>query len=293
MSGTFRDFLRLHMDVMRTHQDMVAGTLARARMRKLAPAAGTARPVVTLPGFGASSRTHNRMVAYLNQCGYRARTFEAGFPTEGTIVEFARKLDNTLGRLVRELADAHGHGVALVGQSAGGLFAREFVRLFPQEIDRVITLGAPTADPMHAHLHNRALELLIQRLSGAGGFEEQAGPEGLLHWRHGQPALPYVAICSPVDGVIHEQTALLPAETVRRSSLRAPRENLRVRCSHFGMSYNPFVILAVADRLGQPRDAWEEFDPRGYFPRLSERLLRHIFPDPGDCPSADLAVSNA
>jgi hypothetical protein len=35
----------------------------------------------------------------------------------------------------------------LVGQSAGGLYAREFARMFPGEIDRVITLGSLTGRP--------------------------------------------------------------------------------------------------------------------------------------------------
>ena len=85
-------------------------------------------------------------------------------------------------------------------------------------------------------------------MSGAGGFEEQSGPGGLLHWPHNKPTRPFVAICSPVDGAISEETALVPADTVARSIKRAPRENVRIRCSHFGMAYNPFVFLAVADR---------------------------------------------
>ena len=287
MRGTFQDLMRLHRDAMRTPRDYLAGALAQSRLEKLAPHVDSAPPVVTLPGFGASARTHARLVAYLNHCGYKAQTFEAGFPTEGTIIEFVRKLDATLGQLVRGLADAHGSAVALVGQSAGGLFSREFARLFPQEIDRVITLGAPTADPDKHHLNNRALELLIRRMAGAGGFEEQAGPDGLLHWPHSQPALPYVAICSPVDGAIHEETALVPARTVARSSSRAPRENIRVRCSHFGMSYNPLVILAVADRLGQRGDWWEDFEPRHYFPYLPQRMLRRFFPDPSGGPGGE------
>jgi pimeloyl-ACP methyl ester carboxylesterase len=277
------------MDMLRTQQDFLAGVLGRSRMEKLAPKAASERPVVTLPGFGAPASSHARLVSFLDHCGYAAQTFEAGFPTDETIPDFVRKLDGSLGVLIKELADRHGARVSLVGQSAGGMFSREFAKFYPEHIDRVITLGAPTADPAMGHLHNRALELLIRRMSGAGSFEEQSGPGGIVHWPHNKPEIPFVAICSPVDGAITEATALVPADTIARSVKRAPRENLRIRCSHFGMAYNPFVFLAVADRLGQRRDSWQDFDPRAYFPRAPGLLLRKIYPSTIE-PDADQGV---
>jgi pimeloyl-ACP methyl ester carboxylesterase len=271
-------FVRLQMDMLRTPQDFLAGLLGRSRMQKLAPVASSPRPVITLPGFAAPASSHARLVSFLNQCGYAAETFEAGFPADETIPEFVRKLDISLGVLIQDLADRHGCRVSLVGQSAGGMFSREFAGFYPDHIDRVITLGAPTADPTMGHLHNRALEMLVRRISGAAGFEAQSGPDGLLHWPHNQPTLPYVAICSPVDGAVSEATALVPAQTIARSIKRAPRENIRIRCSHFGMAYNPFVFLAVADRLAQKRSDWQDFDPYVYFPKLPQLLLRRVFP---------------
>jgi pimeloyl-ACP methyl ester carboxylesterase len=278
MESFLSGFVRLQMDMLRTPQDFLAGVLGGPRMQKLAPVATSLKPVITLPGFSAPASSHARLVSFLNQCGYAAQTFEAGFPADETIPEFVRKLDPSLGVLIRDLAERHGSRVSLVGQSAGGMFSREFAGFYPDHIDRVITLGAPTADPTMGHLHNRALELLVRRISGAEGFEAQSGPGGLLHWPHNKPALPYVAICSPVDGAVSEATALVPAETIARSIKRAPRENIRIRCSHFGMAYNPFVFLAVADRLDQKRSDWQDFEPRVYFPKVPELLLRRVFP---------------
>jgi pimeloyl-ACP methyl ester carboxylesterase len=271
-------FFRLQMDMWRTPQDFLAGVLGRSWLEKIAPYSVTVRPVITLPGFAAPASSHARLVSLLNQCGYAAQTFEAGFPADETIPAFVRKLEPSLGVLIRDLADRHGSRVSLVGQSAGGMFSREFAGMYPDHIDRVITLGAPTADPSMGHLHNRALELLVKRISGAEGFEAQSGPGGLLHWPHNKPGLPYVAICSPVDGAVSEATALVPAQTIMRSIKRAPRENIRIRCSHFGMAYNPFVFLAVADRLGQERGDWRDFNPRIYFPNAPRLLLQRVFP---------------
>jgi pimeloyl-ACP methyl ester carboxylesterase len=288
MASVLSDFMRLQMDMLRTPQDFMAGVLGRSWMEKLAPVAKTERPVITLPGFAAPASSHARLVGFLNSCGYAAQTFEAGFPADETIPDFVRKLDASLGVLIKELAERYGTRVSLVGQSAGGMFSREFAAFYPGHIDRVITLGAPTADPTMGHLHNRALEVLVKRISGAAGFEEQSGPKGILHWAHNKPTLPYVAICSPVDGAVSEATALVPAETVSRSSKRAPRENIRIRCSHFGMAYNPFVFLAVADRLGQNRSMWQDFDPAAYFPRCPRRLLHRVFPVTGSLDSLSI-----
>jgi hypothetical protein len=132
------------------------------------------------------------------------------------------------------------------------------------------------------HLDNRMLELLVKRDSKTSGFDELNGPEGLLHWPPGSPAIPYVAICSPVDGAVREETALIPAATVAQSNGEAPRENIRIRSSHFGMACNPFALLAVADRLGQEKGNWTNFNPEVYFSKMPTRLREKYFPPTGD-----------
>ncbi len=278
MAGMLKGFLSLQADFLRTPLDLMAGRLGNSWLKQNAPATRERRAVVTLPGFAASTSTHRRLVSLLNHCGYDAQTFGSGTPGKEGIRGFVRNREPSLGVLIKELADRHGTGVALVGQSAGGLYAREFARMFPDEIDRVVTLGSPTADPRMSHLHNRALELLVKRVSKTSGFEELNGPEGLLHWPLGSPAIPYVAICSPVDGAVTEETALIPAETVGRSDSGAPRENIRIRSSHFGMACNPFVLIAVADRLGQDRGNWTDFTPGAYFPNMPAWLRNKYFP---------------
>ena len=88
MVGLLNGFIRLQMDMLRTPQDFLAGVLGRSRLEKIAPGTATLRPVITLPGFSAPASSHARLVSFLNQCGYAAQTFEAGFPVDETIPDF-------------------------------------------------------------------------------------------------------------------------------------------------------------------------------------------------------------
>ncbi|WP_157976504.1 esterase/lipase family protein [Parahaliea mediterranea] len=279
MKRMLEDALKLQRDFSRSTLDRGAAAALDRWLRWRAPRTEQPRPVITLPGFAAPRSSHKSLRRFLADRGFVVETFQAGFPRGETIPEFVDNLEQQLGPQIRVLSERYGCGVSLVGQSAGGLFAREVAGRFGEHIDRVITLAAPTNDPAQAGLQNRALEWLVGRLSGAADFNEQAGEGGLFHWPADTPRLPYVAICSPVDGAVPEPTALIPDTTVANSSAAAPRENLRVRCSHFGMHRHPLVLLALADRLCQPRDNWQPFQPRDYIRFLPDAALRHHFPE--------------
>jgi hypothetical protein len=48
------------------------------------------------------------------------------------------------------------------------------------------------------------------------------------------------------------------------------------------MSVNPWVLLAIADRLVQDRADWESFDPYRYFPENLAAVVSRLFPARGD-----------
>jgi hypothetical protein len=117
-----------------------------------------------------------------------------------------------------------------------------------------------------------------------------AGRRGLLHLDADQPSLPCVSIHSPYDGIVDEASSRIPQYIVDDAEPSAPRENLRVMSSHVGMSVNPWVLLAVADRLAQSRDDWIEFEPRDYFSEGLSWLIPLFYPAEGDdAPRADIA----
>ena len=120
---------------------------------------------------------------------------------------------------------------------------------------------------------------------------ELAGRAGLLHWDADQPALPCVSIHSPLDGVVDEASSVIPQYIVEQSDNSAPRENLRVLSSHIGMSVNPCVLLAIADRLVQDRDSWQVFDPYRYYSETLQGAVSRLYPpQSGEDGNADIAA---
>jgi hypothetical protein len=146
------------------------------------------------------------------------------------------------------------------------------------DVDRVIMLGSPSFHPYRVDHHNRVLEAATywanRKLSS-----EFRGRRGLLHWDPDDPPMPCVAIHSPVDGFADEGTCHIPDYIVAQSGRRAPRENIRVLSSHLGMSVNPWVLLAVADRLVADRADWRPFEPRAYFAGALRPLMRVVYPE--------------
>ncbi len=206
------DFLRLQLDLLGARGELAAGMTSNWLLNKVAPDGGGNRPVVTLPGFLASGRTLVRLNRFLNNNGFAAESWGLGRNLGPDNGGWSHKLDQLtlqFGDKIRKLADRNGAHVALVGQSLGGVYARELALQFPDVIDRVIMLGSPTFHPYIKAHHNRVIALLgswMTRQSPA----DLADRAGLLHWEAGQPPLPCVAIHSPIDSVIHEATSVIP-----------------------------------------------------------------------------------
>ena len=251
---------------------------------KVAPHAKGNRPVVTIPGFLASETTLSRLARFLNRHGFATQSWGMGrnLGAQGESWDHAiDRMRHEVGATIRRLADEYSAPVALVGQSLGGVYARELAAHMPAEIDRVIMLGAPTLHPYILSHHNRVIAQMgywVSRQSHA----EMAGRRGLLHLDPDHPPLPCVSIHSPYDGVVGESSAVIPWYIIEQSDNSAPRENLRVLSSHIGMSVNPWVLLAIVDRLVQDRDDWGPFDPYRYFPESLEALVSRLFPAHGD-----------
>lgn len=273
-SKELKDFLRLQLDLNLARQDFTAGLLwGKVLLDRAVVPDGAGRAVITLPGFGAPPASLARMNSFLRRHNYKIQSFDGGTPEGQTFHQYIEsELCPALNQRVQRLADQTGAPVSLVGQSAGGLYAREFARRFSDDVDRVITLGTPTFHPNLKPHANAALAYIVRRTSGMDDHD-MVGEEPLLHWRANEPQLPYVAIYSPIDGAVSEVEAAIPDDIVASASAASPRENVVVYCSHFGMTLNPLVLIAVADRLGQSRDQWAEFDGSQYLPRALQKSV--------------------
>lgn len=274
------DLLRLQLDLLGARADLAASLFGGAALRRVAPVASQARPVLSIPGFLASDASLTRLNRFLAAQGFTARSWGLGRNLGSRGEDWPRHLDALRTRLsgrVKAMADACSAPVALIGQSLGGVYARELALRMEGEIDRVIMLGAPTFHPYKADRHNRVIGAVghwVQRQT----VSELAGRDGLLHWDWERPAMPCVAIHSPVDGIVDEDACRIPGYIVDHCGPAAPRENVRVLSSHLGMAVNPWVQLAIVDRLLCPAAEWRPFEPRDYLPGALLPLLGVVYP---------------
>jgi pimeloyl-ACP methyl ester carboxylesterase len=278
------DFLRIQADLLAARVELGLSLSGSFLLDRAAPSGGGNRPVVTIPGFLASETTLSRLARFLNRHGFEAESWGMGRnlgPQGNSWKELLDQMKSEVGGTIRRLADEHAAPVALIGQSLGGVYARELAAHMPDEIDRIIMLGSPTLHPYVRTGHNRVIAQMSYWMSRQS-HAEMAGRRGLLHLDSDQPALPCVSFHSPCDGVVDESSSVIPQYIVDQSDNSAPRENLRVFSSHVGMSVNPWVLLAVADRLVQDRSNWEPFDPYRYFPTNLDSLVSKLYPAQSD-----------
>lgn len=289
--GIILEFARLQTDVALARQEMLIGMAAKPLLEKASIPDGDGRPVMLLPGFGANEALLKRLAAFLEHCGYVVEIFVPGFPKDEDLHDFIDKIAIEMSRRIAELKESTGKSVSLIGQSAGGLYSREFARRYPADIDRVITLGSPTFCPENQHLQNQALTAIIQRAFGTDA-ETTFARGRFLHWEKDNPQIPYVAIYSPIDGAVKAETAVIPEHSLNGSTDGAIRENIAIIASHFGMVQNPLVMLAVADRLGADKHDWCAFDSSEYLPESMQKVQTLAYPsvdlDKYEIPVADL-----
>jgi dienelactone hydrolase len=205
---------------------------------------GDGHPVLALPGFLASDLSMAPMRRYLRELGYDAQAWRMGRNTGG----IARMRPALLNRL-NAIHDAGGRKVSLVGWSLGGIYARDLALQAPDKIRSVITLGSPFAGDVRATNARR----LYEALSGEK-IEESSELQAIA----GELPVPVTSIYSRGDGVVNWRTCLLrPSDTA---------ENIEVHlASHTGLSVNPAVLWAIADRLARPEGEFRQFDRSGPF----------------------------
>ncbi len=245
-------------------------------LRRLAPRPSTPKAVVTLPGFGGPEVSLNPLNAFLNRQGFLAEGWGLG-TNRGP--RGADAIPEMVGRLIpkiERLADRTGDKVALVGQSLGGIYAREIARRAPGLIDRVVTLGSPAYLKADGLEHMNATLRLAMRWINGKEVEDHLNdtrPEAL----HEAPPVPLVAIFSALDGVVDETTTAIPTADLTFEG-RLPRENIEIVGSHCGMAVNPIVLIAICDRLLADPAHWRPFDARAYAPTGTGFAAKIFYP---------------
>ncbi len=204
---------------------------------------GDGHPVMVLPGFGTADWYMLPLRIFLKRLGYQAHGWHLGLN-----LGYTKKLDHQLRKRLTEVYDSHGQKVSLVGWSLGGVYAREMARWRPNMVRFVITLGSPfAASPKGTNVWR-----LYEYVSGQKIDEMDSK---LLSRIQTPPPVPSTAIYSRTDGVTAFKCCI---------EKDAPHcENIEVPSSHCGLTHNPIVLWALADRLAQPEDNWQRFKRKG------------------------------
>jgi hypothetical protein len=224
------------------------GTLAVMLPALAALPRGDGHPVLVLPGFMAGDESTYILRQYLTFMGYKALPWKLGRNTgKPEILEF--KLDERL----QEICEKYEGKVSLIGQSLGGVFARELARRHSEKVKQVITLGSPFSVGESGSVNS-----LVTRL-----FEHQSGMSVKamrerfdVSDQDKAPSVPMTAIFSKGDGIVNWRAC-------RELASGMKVQNIEVRGSHCGMAFNPAIYYIIRNRLSQNEDAWEKYHRPG------------------------------
>jgi len=214
----------------------------RRLLNSLGP--GDGHPVMVLPGFLASDGYNASLRRFLKGLGYRTHGWGQG----QNLGPRGDTLQSLINR-VTMLGDRYGKPVSLIGHSLGGIFAREIAREEPTLVRQVISLGSPFGRGRHSGSYPARL------------FEALNPTDDLpvaLDDLHRAPPVPTTAVYSKGDGIVNWRTSLQNPDFADAST-----QNIQIRGSHCGMTFNPTVRYIIADRLRQSIEDWQPFRVSG------------------------------
>jgi pimeloyl-ACP methyl ester carboxylesterase len=120
------------------------------------------RPVAVLPGFAADDASTLPLRAFLRRLGHEVEGWRLGRNRGHLDALVPRVAERVLERAARR-----GEGIHLIGQSLGGVIAREVARDRPAAVVQVITLGTPiVGGPTSTRVISKALS-------------QELGPQGI------------------------------------------------------------------------------------------------------------------
>lgn len=210
---------------------------------------GDGHPVLVIPGFTASDRSTVVLRKFLSGLGYLPCGWKQG-------INFGIRHEDFEGvaGLLMQLHEDYGCRVSLVGQSLGGIYARELAKQLPDLVRQVITLCSPFNDPDGDASHVSSL----YRMFNPDHLTKSAQIRNEDWDLAAAPPVPTTAMFSKWDGVCHWRACL-------QHGGHDHVENIEVTASHTGMAVNAQTLFVIADRLAQRRRSWKPFSLGRYF----------------------------
>ena len=213
-----------------------AGQLLLDSPRLVPPRDGASGVVLVIPGFTTDSKATVVLRSKLASAGYSVLKWNQGLNLgirpqlfDGLVAEF--------DRFSAELSVR----ISVIGQSLGGIYARELAKVRAQQVSHVVTLGTPINDPDGSGSRVGGLYRLLNHEYGG----EDSLPRGLDDWDiAAPPPVPTTVIYSKTDGICNWRTCI-------QLGNHAHVENLEISGSHLGMGLNGQVLLAISERLSR------------------------------------------
>ena len=186
---------------------------------------GDGRTVLVIPAFLSGDWSTVGLRQFLAYLGYRVET--AGVLLNmGPTPQLVARLDQALQRL------AYNGPIDVIGQSLGGVLARDLAQRHPQSVRHVITLCSPIRVPITTPLAPAARLLSVLYDSDWLARRRRiAGPLGV----------PVTALYSEDDGVVDWRECLQDDHPDTR--------NVRVSGAHATIGSNPTALTAIAHAL--------------------------------------------
>lgn len=194
---------------------------------------GDGRPVLLVPGVWAGDSSLNVLGDWLHRVGYQ--------PEVGGInlnIRYSEVLIKGLAAKLLEVFRSHGRKVTLLGQSRGGLLAKVLSHRYYPQVEQVIALGSPLADPFDVNpltmVGIRAAHLINIVAYGRPATVELRFMRDLK----AKARVPVTNFYSRSDGIVNW-----------RACLRDDIHAIEVHGSHVGLGVNPEVYRVLGHVL--------------------------------------------
>lgn len=260
-----------YTEAPRAVMDLAALAPSYGLLRWLAPR-GDGHPVFVLPGFMATDSSTYILRQFLRSMGYHVYGWSLGRntgPHPGLFTSMQHRL--------LEIYRKHGNEqVSIVGQSLGGIYAREISRYDNAKLVRqVISLGSPFGNLPKVRWQVRAL---FQFITGISPNRIPRRYGAMSEHLRDPLTVPGTAVYSRYDGVSHWSNCV--QKMTRKQAASSQMENVEVLSSHLGMAANPAVFYLIADRLAQKQGEWKQFQPgrwmSAFFPKPEPLIDKKI-----------------
>ncbi|MEM9743894.1 MAG: alpha/beta hydrolase [Pseudomonadota bacterium] len=192
---------------------------------------GRSRPIMLLPGFGASESSMAPLAAFLRYLGYRTYNWGIGRNRGGVDMMVPSVAERVAG-----IAERYEEPVTMIGWSLGGVVAREVARTRSEVVSEIITMGTPVkGGPKYTSI---GASFAASRGINLDRFEIE------VHRRNSIGlSQPITVVYSKLDGVVGWQAAI--------DSYNPQAKNIEVSGTHLGLGVNPRVWQIVADTLAR------------------------------------------